>query len=250
MELSARIYVAGHSGLVGSALVRQLRQMGYGNLLLRTHRELDLKDASAVERFFDQVQPQYVFLAAAKVAGILANDSFPADFIFQNLRIEANVIHQCWRSGVERLLFLGSSWIYPKLAAQPLKEDSLLSGPLEPTIRSYAIAKIAGIETCWAYNRQYGTRFLAANLYGPRDNYHPSHSHLVPALIRKMREAKGGVQREVVVWEPDLRAASFCAAKTRLMPAPFSPLCLGTASTSWPATRRWRHRSILAAVRT
>jgi GDP-L-fucose synthase len=203
MELSAKIYVAGHTGLVGSGLVRRLRQMGHCNLVLRTHRELDLKDASAVERFFAQVQPQYVFLAAARVGGILANESFPADFIFDNLRIEANVIHQCWRSGIERLLFLGSSCIYPKLAAQPLREDALLSGPLESTNRSYAIAKIAGIEMCWAYNRQYGTRFLAAmptNLYGPGDNYHPRNSHLVPALIRKMHEAKTSGKREVVVW--------------------------------------------------
>jgi GDP-L-fucose synthase len=203
MELSAKIYVAGHTGLVGSGLVRRLQQMGHCNLVLRTHRELDLKDALAVERFFAQVQPQYVFLAAGRVGGILANDSFPADFIFDNLRIEANVIHQCWRSGVERLLFLGSSCIYPKLAAQPLREDALLSGPLEATNRSYAIAKIAGIEMCWSYNRQYGTRFLAAmptNLYGPGDNYHPRNSHMVPALIRKMHEAKTSGQHEVVVW--------------------------------------------------
>jgi GDP-L-fucose synthase len=203
MDLSAKIYVAGHTGLVGSALVRRLRQVGYRNLLLRTHQELDLREASGVERFFAQAQPRYAFLAAARVGGILANDSFPADFIFDNLRIEANVIHQCWRSGVERLLFLGSSCIYPKLAAQPLREDALLSGPLEATNRSYAIAKIAGIEMCWAYNRQYGTRFLAAmptNLYGPGDNYHPTNSHLVPALIRKMHEAKTSGQREVVVW--------------------------------------------------
>lgn len=203
MELSAKIYVAGHTGLVGSALVRRLRQMGYRNLLLRTHQELDLQEASGVERFFAQAQPRYVFLAAARVGGILANDSSPADFIFDNLRIEANVIHQCWRSGVERLLFLGSSCIYPKLAAQPLREDALLTGPLEHTNRSYAIAKIAGIEMCWACNRQYGTRFLAAmptNLYGPGDNYHRSHAHLVPALIRKMHEAKVSGRHEVMIW--------------------------------------------------
>jgi len=203
MELTAKIYVAGHTGLVGSGLVRRLRQMGYRNLVLRTHPELDLKDASAVERFFAQAQPQYVFLAAAKVGGILANHSFPADFLIDNLRIQTNVIHECWHQGVERLLFLGSSCIYPRLAAQPLKENSLLSGPLEPTNRPYAIAKIAGIEMCWAYNRQYETRFLAAmpaNLYGPGDNYHPSNSHLVPALIRKMHEAKTSGQREVVLW--------------------------------------------------
>jgi len=177
--------------------------MGYRNLVLRTHSELDLKDASAVERFFAQARPQYVFLAAAKVGGILANNSFPADFLIDNLRIQTNVIHECWHQCVERLVFLGSSCIYPRLAAQPLKESSLLSGPLEPTNRPYAIAKIAGIEMCWAYNRQYGTRFLSAmpaNLYGPGDNYHPSNSHLVPALIRKMHEAKTSGQREVVLW--------------------------------------------------
>jgi GDP-L-fucose synthase len=203
MKLSAKIYVAGHTGLVGSGLVRRLRQMGYRNLVLRTHRELDLRNALAVERFFAEAQPQYVFLAAAKVGGILANHSFPADFLIDNLRIQTNVIHECWHQGVERLMFLGSSCIYPKLAAQPLKENSLLSGPLEPTNRSYAIAKIAGIEMCWAYNRQYATRFLAAmpaNLYGPGDNYHPTNCHLVPALIRKMHEAKMSGKREVVVW--------------------------------------------------
>jgi GDP-L-fucose synthase len=203
MELSAKIYVAGHTGLVGSALVRRLRNMGYGNLILRTHRELDLTQASATERFFAEVQPQYVFLAAAKVGGILANDSFPANFIFENLRIQTNVLHESWRGGVERLLFLGSSCIYPRLAPQPLKEDSLLSGPLEGTNRSYAVAKIAGVEMCWAYNRQYGTQFLAAmpaNLYGPGDNYHPSNSHMIPALIRRMHEAKVAGSNQVVVW--------------------------------------------------
>lgn len=203
MERSAKIYVAGHTGLVGSALVKRLRETGHSNLILRTRRELDLADAAAVEKFFAQAQPEYVFLAAAKVGGILANDSFPANFIFENLRIQANVIHESWRAGVQRLLFLGSSCIYPKLAPQPLQESSLLGGPLEPTNRAYAVAKIAGVEMCWAYNRQYGTRFLAVmptNLYGPGDNYHPDNSHLIPALIRKMHEAKLSGATQVTVW--------------------------------------------------
>jgi GDP-L-fucose synthase len=203
MKVSAKIYVAGHTGLVGSAIVRRLRQFGYGNLILRTHGELDLRDSAAVQRFFAEVRPEYVFLAAARVGGILANDSFPAEFIFDNLRIQTNVIHESWRGGVERLLFLGSSCIYPKMASQPLKEACLLSGPLEPTNRSYAVAKIAGIEMCRAFNRQYGTQFLAAmptNLFGPGDNYHPSNSHLIPALIRKMHEAKILGSNQVVIW--------------------------------------------------
>jgi GDP-L-fucose synthase len=203
MQLSDKIYVAGHTGLLGSAMVRRLRQAGYGNLLLETHRELDLTDAGAVRRFFSENRPRYVFLAAAKVGGILANHTVPADFIFDNLRIQANVIHEAWQSGVERLLFLGSSCIYPRLAPQPLREESFLGGPLEPTNRAYAAAKIAGIEMGWAYNRQYGTRFLSAmptNLYGPGDNYDPHNSHLIPALIRKMHEAKITGCQEVVIW--------------------------------------------------
>lgn len=203
MRISDTIYVAGHTGLLGSALVRRLRAMGYSNLLLATHRDLDLTDAVAVGQFFARERPQYVLLAAARVGGILANSSFPADFIFQNLRIQTNVIHEAYRSGVERLLFAGSSCIYPKLAPQPLREDSLLTGPLEFTNRPYAVAKIAGIETCWAYNRQYQTRFLAAmltNLYGPGDNYHPTNSHLIPALIRRMHEAKVSGAGPAVVW--------------------------------------------------
>jgi GDP-L-fucose synthase len=203
VERSAKIYVAGHTGLMGSALVQRLRETGHSNLILRTRRELDLADAAAVEKFFAQAQPEYVFLAAAKVGGILANDSFPANFIFENLRIQTNVIHESWRAGVQRLLFLGSSCIYPRLAPQPLQESSLLSGPLEPTNRAYAVAKIAGIEMCWASNRQYGTRFLAVmptNLYGLGDNYHPDNSHLIPALIRKMHEAKVSGATQVTVW--------------------------------------------------
>jgi len=203
MERSATIYVAGHRGLVGSALVRRLRQLGYENLLLKTHRELDLTDPVAVRRFFEVSRPEYVFLAAAKVGGILANSSFPAEFIFENLRIQSNIIHESWRNHVKRLVFLGSSCIYPKAAPQPLREESLLTGPLEPTNRPYAVAKIAGIEMCSAYNRQYGSQFLAAmptNLYGPGDNYHPTNSHLIPALIRKMHEAKVNGSNQVEIW--------------------------------------------------
>ena len=203
MELSDKIYVAGHTGLVGSALIRRLRRAGYHNQLLRTHDELDLTDATAVRRFFCENRPRHVFLAAARVGGILANSTYPADFIFENLRIQTNVIHESWRSGVQRLLMLGSSCIYPRLARQPLREESWLDGPLEPTNRAYAVAKSAGIEMCWAYNRQYQTRFIAAmptNLYGPGDNYHPQDSHLVPALIRKMHEAKIGRIPQVVLW--------------------------------------------------
>lgn len=203
MQPSDKIYVAGHTGLLGSALVRRLRHAGFHNPLAKGHGELDLRNAAAVQDFFAENRPQYVFLAAARVGGILANDSFPADFIFDNLRIQTNVIHECWRSGVERLLFLGSSCIYPSLAPQPLREEFFMSGPLEFTNRAYASAKIAGIEMCWAYNRQYGTRFLAAmptNLYGPGDHYHPANSHLVPALIRKMHEAKTSGTRQVTLW--------------------------------------------------
>ncbi len=203
MDFSSSIYVAGHTGLVGSALVERLRAAGYHNLVLRTRRELDLTNQAAVERFFSEIHPEYVFLAAARVGGILANSSLPADFVFANLSIQTNVIHECYRSGVKRLLFLGSSCIYPRDATQPLKEESLLTGPLELTNRPYAVAKIAGIEMCWAYNRQHRTRFLAAmptNLYGPRDNYDPQSSHLVPALIRKMHEAKVTEADRIVVW--------------------------------------------------
>jgi GDP-L-fucose synthase len=203
MDLSDKIYVAGHTGLLGSAVVRRLRQGGYDNLLLATHQELDLTDAGAVRLFFSGNRPRYVLLAAAKVGGILANNTFPADFIFDNLRIQTNVIHESWHHGVERLLFLGSSCIYPRLGPQPLREESFLGGQLESTNRAYAVAKIAGIEMGWAYNRQHGSRFLAAmptNLYGPGDHYHPQNSHLIPALIRKMHEAKITGCGEVVIW--------------------------------------------------
>lgn len=203
MDKNAKIYIAGHRGLVGSALVRKLQAGGYRNLLLRTHAELDLTDATATRAFFEEQRPDYVFLAAAKVGGILANNTYPAEFIRDNLAIQTNVIHEAWRAKVKRLLFLGSSCIYPKLAPQPMKEEYLLTGPLEPTNRPYALAKIAGIEMCWSYNRQYGTQYLAVmptNLYGPGDNYHPENSHVIPALIRKFHEAKQRGDKEVVVW--------------------------------------------------
>lgn len=203
MDRDARIYVAGHRGLVGSALVRVLTARGHTNLITRSHAELDLTEQAAVEAFFAQARPEYVFLAAARVGGILANDTYPAEFIRDNLAIQTNVIHAAWKYGVERLLFLGSSCIYPKHCPQPIREEYLLTGPLEPTNRPYAIAKIAGIEQCWSYNRQYGTRFLAVmptNLYGPGDNYHPQNSHVIPALIRRFHEAKVSGAPSVTVW--------------------------------------------------
>jgi GDP-L-fucose synthase len=203
MDANAKIYVAGHRGLVGSALLRRLTAAGYGNHLVRTHKELDLTNQAAVHGFFAQERPEYIFLAAAKVGGILGNSTFPAEFIQQNLAIQTNVIHEAWRAGVRRLLFLGSSCIYPRECPQPMREEYLLTGPLEPTNRPYAVAKIAGIEMCWAYNRQYGTKFLAAmptNLYGPGDNYNLETSHVIPALIRKFHEAKMSGAQEVVVW--------------------------------------------------
>lgn len=203
MERDAKIYVAGHRGLAGSALVRRLRAAGYEDLVLRTHAELELGDAIAVRRFFEAERPQHVILAAAKVGGILANDNLPAEFIHQNLAIQTNVIHEAWRAGVKRLLFLGSSCIYPRDCPQPMKEEHLLTGPLEPTNRPYALAKIAGIEMCSAYNRQYGTQYLAVmptNMYGPGDNYDLQTSHVLPALIRKAHEAKSRGDEDLVVW--------------------------------------------------
>jgi GDP-L-fucose synthase len=203
VEKDSLIYVAGHRGLVGSAICRNLRQQGYARLLLRTHAELDLTDAVAVRRFFEQERPAHVFLAAAKVGGILANELYPVDFIRENLIIQTNVIDAAFRCGVDRLLFLGSSCIYPKLCPQPIKEEYLLTGPLEPTNRPYALAKIAGVEMCWSYNRQFNTRYLAAmpsNLYGPGDNFDPQKSHVLPALIRKVAEAKALGRRQIVVW--------------------------------------------------
>ena len=203
MDNASKIYIAGHRGLVGSAIVRNLQAKGYTNLLLRTHAELDLTNQAATSAFFAQKKPDYVFLAAAKVGGILANNNYPAEFIRDNLAIQTHIIHAAYVNQVQRLMFLGSSCIYPKMAPQPMKEEYLLSGPLEPTNRPYALAKIAGIEMCWSYNRQYGTRYLAAmptNLYGPGDNYHPENSHVIPALIRKFHEAKVSGAKKVVVW--------------------------------------------------
>jgi GDP-L-fucose synthase len=203
MIQNSRIYVAGHRGLVGSALMRMLEGAGYEDLITRTHADLDLTNQAAVESFFRTEMPDYVFLAAAKVGGIHANNAYPAEFIAENLAIQTNVIRAARRYGVKRLLFLGSTCIYPKLAPQPLKEEYLLSGPLEPTNRPYALAKIAGIEMCWSYNRQYGTRYLGVmptNLYGPGDNYHPENSHVVPALIRKFHEGKEQGNRTVTIW--------------------------------------------------
>jgi GDP-L-fucose synthase len=203
VERSARIYVAGHTGLAGSAIVRALRAVGYENLILRRHAELELTDPRAVAEFFGRERPEYVFLAAAKVGGILANDRYPADFIRENLAVELNVICTAARTGVRRLLLLGSSCIYPRDCPQPIREEYLLTGPLEPTNRAYAVAKIAGIELCWSYNRQHGTKFLAAmptNLYGPGDNYHPEHSHVLAALVRKTHEAKTHGEPTVTIW--------------------------------------------------
>ena len=223
MDKKAKIYVAGHRGLAGSALVRQLRQKGYDNLLLRTHAELELSDQAAVRDLFQREKPDYVFLAAAKVGGIVANSSYPAEFIHSNLTIQTNVLHEAWRSGVKRLLFLGSSCIYPRDCPQPIREEYLLTGPLEPTNRPYAIAKIAGIEMCWSYNRQYGTSFLSAmptNLYGPGDSYDLNNSHVLPALIRKMHEAmKAGSTR----WSSGARARRCASSSTaRTWPKPAS----------------------------
>lgn len=203
MGPDTRIYVAGHRGLAGSAIVRCLQSKGYRNLVVRTHAELDLVDGGAVSRFFATEKPQAVVLAAAKVGGILANNSFPAAFIRDNLAIQTNVIHEAWRAGVKKLLFLGSSCIYPRDCPQPIKEEYLLGGPLESTNRPYAVAKIAGIEMCWSYNRQYGTQYLCAmptNLYGPGDNYDLQTSHVLPALMRKFHEAKIAHRPQVEVW--------------------------------------------------
>ena len=203
MNLNAKIYVAGHRGLVGSALMRQLQAQGYSNIVTRTHAELDLTNQILVANFFAAEQPEYVILAAAKVGGIHANNTYPAEFIHENLSIQTNVIHQSYVAGVKRLLFLGSSCIYPRDCPQPIKEEYLLTGELEPTNRPYALAKIAGIEMCWSYNRQYGTQYLAVmptNLYGPEDSYHLENSHVIPALIRKFHEAKVNHQPSVIVW--------------------------------------------------
>ncbi|MFA6524246.1 MAG: GDP-L-fucose synthase [Candidatus Paceibacterota bacterium] len=203
MNKNSKIYVAGHRGLVGSALTRALKKGGYTNLIMRTHQELDLTRQADVEHFFMTEKPEYVFLAAAKVGGIMANNTYPAEFIYQNLVIETNIIESARKNGVKKLLFLGSSCIYPKFAPQPMKEEHLLTGTIEPTNEPYALAKIAGIKMCQSYNRQYGTNFVAVmptNLYGPNDNFDLTSSHVLPALIRKFHEAKEAGAKEVVAW--------------------------------------------------
>ena len=203
MKPTDRVYVAGHRGMVGSAIVRKLQNAGFEKIITRTHAELDLTEQSAVRDFFDKERPDYVVLAAAKVGGIYANSTYPADFIYQNLMMETNVIHSAYQIGVKKLLFLGSSCIYPKFAEQPMKESSLLTGPLEPTNQAYAVAKIAGIVMCQAYAQQHGVSFISAmptNLYGPNDNYDLQNSHVLPALLRKIHEAKVNGQSEVAIW--------------------------------------------------
>lgn len=203
MNKDSKIYIAGHKGLVGSAIVRALNAQGFNNLIVRTRAELDLKDQSAVNEFFAEEQPAYVFLAAAKVGGILANSSYPADFIYENLVIETNIIHAAYKNKVKKLLFLGSTCVYPKLASQPIKEESLLTGALEETNEWYAIAKIAGIKLCQAYSKQYGCNYISAmptNLYGPGDNFDLETSHVLPALIRKFHEAKINDDASVEIW--------------------------------------------------
>jgi len=203
MDVASRIYIAGHRGMVGSAILRQLKQKGYKNLITKARTELDLTDSKQVEAFLKHVKPEYIFLAAAKVGGILANTTYPAEFLYENLAIQTNIIHQACFCGVTKLLFLGSSCIYPKQSPQPIREESLLTGPLEPTNEPYAIAKIAGIKMCQAYNRQYGTNFISvmpANLYGPNDNFDLDIAHVLPALIRKFHEAKGQANPSVEVW--------------------------------------------------
>ena len=246
MNKNAKIYIAGHRGLVGSALMRQLQAQGYTNLITRTHAELDLTNEAAVAIFFATEQPEYVILAAAKVGGIHANNTYPAAFIQDNLAIQTNVIHQSSLAGVKRLLFLGSSCIYPRDCPQPIKEESLLTGPLEPTNRPYALAKIAGIEMCWSYNRQYGTQYLAVmptNLYGPGDNYHPENSHVIPAMIRKFHEAKVNNQATVTIWGTGTPKREFlysddmakaCVFVMNLSDAQFQPLLAADRNDGLP----------------
>jgi GDP-L-fucose synthase len=203
MDKKPKIYVAGHRGMVGSAIVRKLRADGSNNIVVRTHAELDLTNQGAVNRFFENERPDQVYLAAAKVGGIHANNTYPAEFIYQNLMMEANLINAAWKTGVQKLLFLGSSCIYPKLVTQPMSEDALLTGKLESTNEPYAIAKIAGIKLCESYNRQYGVDYrsvMPTNLYGPGDNYHPENSHVIPALIRRFHEAKVLNKPDVIIW--------------------------------------------------
>ena len=246
MNKNAKIYIAGHRGLVGSALMRQLQAQGYTNLVTRIHTELDLTNEASVANFFATEQPEYVILAAAKVGGIHANNTYPAEFIQDNLAIQTNVIHQSSLAGVKRLLFLGSSCIYPRDCPQPIKEESLLTGPLEPTNRPYALAKIAGIEMCWSYNRQYGTQYLAVmptNLYGPGDNYHPENSHVIPAMIRKFHEAKVNKQATVTIWGTGTPKREFlysddmakaCVFVMNLEDAQFQPLLAADRNDGLP----------------
>lgn len=203
MDKDSKIYVAGHRGMVGGAIVRALKKEGYENLVLRTHSELDLTRQADVEAFFEAERPEYVFLAAAKVGGIMANDKAPADFLYENMALEMNVIHSAWKCGCRKLLFLGSSCIYPRMAPQPMSEDCLLTGALEKTNEAYALAKISGLKYCTYLRRQYGADFISVmptNLYGPGDNYHPEHSHVLPALIRRFHEAKEAGLSEVTCW--------------------------------------------------
>ena len=203
MELTSKIFVAGHKGMVGSAIVRALTKAGYSNIITKSHKELDLCRQDQVEAFFEQEKPDYVFLAAAKVGGIVANSQAPADFMYDNMTLEMNVIHSAWKNGCKKLLFLGSSCIYPRMAPQPMKEDCLLTSALEETNEAYALAKIAGLKYCAYLNKQYGTDFISAmptNLYGPNDNYHPTHSHVLPALIRRFHEAKEQGLTSVTCW--------------------------------------------------
>ena len=203
MEKDAKIYVAGHRGMVGSAICRELERQGYTNIITRTHAQLDLCRQDAVDAFFAEERPEYVFLAAAKVGGIQANSEAPADFMYQNMMLEMNVIHSAWRNGCRKLEFLGSSCIYPRMAPQPMKEDCLLTSPLEETNEAYALAKIAGLKYCVYLNKQYGTDYISVmptNLYGPNDNYHPEHSHVLPALIRRFHEAKEAEAPSVTCW--------------------------------------------------
>ena len=203
MNKESKIYIAGHTGLVGSAVYRKLLKEGYSNIVTRTHNELDLMRQSSVECFFDTERPEYVVLVAAKVGGIYANSTYPAQFIFENLSIQGNVIHAAYLCGVKKLLFLGSACSYPRECPQPIREEYLLSGPLEPTNEPYAVAKIAGIKLCEAYNRQYGTNFICAvptNVYGPNDNFHPENSHVIPAFLQKFHNAKQNKESEVTLW--------------------------------------------------
>ena len=203
MQKTSKIYVAGHRGMVGSAIVRELQKQGYTNIITRTHAELDLTNQAAVNKFFEEEKPEYVFLAAAKVGGIIANNSAPADFMYDNMILEMNVIHAAWKNGVKKLEFLGSSCIYPRLAPQPMPESCLLTSSLEQTNEAYALAKISGLKYCEYLNRQYGTDFISVmptNLYGPNDNYHPEHSHVLPALIRRFHEAKEVGAESVTCW--------------------------------------------------